>query len=156
MRTLVITLMSVLLGSCATPGSGYKRLPERYTAISKSTSRVTFVLEISPAFGEPIGYRFEFSDGVPVNGVKTIYSLRRAPLRTELREEDAARFRSLLLAFDWNHVENAQDPNVVSMVPDDTGIVFRARLRGIYHEAIIGLSNSSAMERLLRDIEVSK
>jgi len=156
MKSLVTIMVAALLASCATHGSGYKRLPEHDTAITKSAAAETFVFEINPAFGDPVGYRFEFSSGVPVTGVKTTYSLRRAPVRTELREEEAARLRSLLLAFDWNHVENAQDPEVISMVPDDIGITFRARLGGIYHEAVVGLSNSNAVERLLRDIEVFK
>ena len=154
MKAFTIALFALLLGACATRSVGYKRLPEHYLSIDPAGAAETFVLEICPAFQDPIGFRFEFFEGADPRAVKTSYSYRGHPKRSELSAEHAKEIRAALLAFDWNHVENPEEPEGLRMVPDDIGVLFRARLGGVYHEAVVGLSNSAAIEKLLRDIHV--
>jgi hypothetical protein len=137
-----------------THSASYKRVPETYLTIDRTTAAETFVFEINPAFKDPIGLRFEFWEGTNPRAVKTNYSYRSDPKRMELSAEQAKEIRAALLAFDWNQVENSEEPDVIRIVPDDIGVLFRARIGGVYHEARVGLSNSQSIEKLLRDIKV--
>jgi hypothetical protein len=153
---LGLFVVGALLASCASQSESYRRLPGHYTAIPSSSAGLVYVFEINPAFSEPIGYRFEFPSASSPGGKMTVYSYRGSAVVSELEEEDVARYRKALLAFDWNRVENVPDPAVVAIVPDDIGILFRARLGGVYHEARVGLSTSSAVDRLLHDLDIFK
>ena len=154
MKAFTLVLLITLLVSCATRSTGYKQLPEQFLSIAPSTGAETFVFQISPPFQDPVGFRFEFFGEDLRHAVKTSYSYRGPITRNKLSAERAKRIRAVLLAFDWNQVPDPKYPGVIQMVPDDIGILFRARVGGVYHEAVIGLSESSAIERLLREIGV--
>lgn len=114
------------------------------------------MFEINSAFAEPFGYRFEFPSAPLSGGRETIYLSNGSPTTKELKEEEALRYKKVLLAFDWNHVENPVNPEVITLVPDDISVLFRARLGGIYHEARLGLSTSSDIDKLLHDLDLIK
>ncbi len=146
----------LLLASCATD-RGYRHLPAVNTAVDLSSDLgETFVIELDPAFGEPIGVRYEFNQRNDSRGARTTYSPRHPDRQTFLDAAEVARLRTLLLAFDWNHAVDPQDPNATRLVPDDPIVLFRARTGSVYHEARVGLSNSTALDHLLRELGLLK
>ena len=153
---LALPLAALLLSSCATHGN-YSRLPAGDTAIDLSSAPVdTFVLEIDPPSAEPFALRYEFPPDDPSRGVKTAYAPDRPARQTFLTRAETTRLHALLFAFDWNHAEDPQDPNSARLVPDDTSVLFRARIGSVYHETRVGLANSTALEHLLRDLGLLK
>ena len=149
---LLPALVALILAGCASRG-GYPRLPAANTAIDLSAAPVdTFVIEIAPAFAASSGFRYEFPPDDPSRCVQTTYAPNRPARQTFLSRRETARLRTLLRAFDWNQAEDPHDPNDVRLVPDDTLVLFRARVGPAYHEVHTGLSNSTALEHLLHEL----
>ena len=152
----LLAFVALILAGCASHG-GYPRLPAADTAIDLSSAPVdTFVIEIDPAFAASSGFRYEFPPDDPARCIQTLYAPNRPARQTFLSRSETARLRTLLRAFDWNQAEDPQDPNVVRLVPDDTLVLFRARVGPAYHEVRSGLSNSTALGGLLHQLGLLK
>lgn len=150
-------LLAILLLSACASHRNYSRLPDRDTAIDLTAASVdTFVIELDPANGEPTGVRLEFDQDDPSRSVKTTYAPGRPARQTFLNAAETARLKAALLAFDWNHAEDPQDPTATRLVRDDTIILFRARVGSVYHEVRVGLANSTALDHLLHQLGLLK
>ncbi|MEZ5278619.1 MAG: hypothetical protein R3F07_19720 [Opitutaceae bacterium] len=109
------------------------------------------MIEIIPAFAEPLAKQFDF---VTENDVVYLemQSFTRHGAKSVIKAEgeEASCLLGKFRSFNWATVEDPVPEDVVILAPDDTEIVLKAQTSRSYRELRIGISQSAALRHLLR------
>jgi len=154
---LALVIVGLLLGGCTTSRT-YTRIPSGFTTVSAGPNYESYLIELDRPNGDPTATRYEFTiEGGSVTA--TISKISRNGARSERRRSDEAAKRLLQIfrGFNWGTIEAPlPDDDTAVSVPEDTGIILKARTQKSYREVQVWLSDCAPIRKLLQAIEAVK
>jgi len=146
----VFGCLAVLCSGCISQQS-YRRIPSKYTTLRWSPDNESYLIEITPAFVEPIAKRFDFIVTEEAVTLKIqSFTRDRASSVIQISGEPASRLLAEFRGFNWSAIEDPVPEDIVILTPDETEVVLKAQTLHSYRELSIGVSRCAALRHLLK------
>jgi len=148
----IIALLCLVISFGCTANRSYRRIPSEYTEVRWDAVKEIYLIELNPAFGDPMAKRFTFNLGS--SAVVEIQSIGQSgPGRVSSKTSvEAASLLRAFRSFDWASPENIIAEDEVGITPDEMVVTFKARTPRVYRELRIGLSQSDKIAKLVKAV----